>query len=478
MRTIQYIVIFFLFSTWVSCKKDFLEVPDKSVLLRQAYINDLPTAEQYLRGVYLTFAGEFNSQWLMIYGDLAADNIRPTTYPILVPHYKWSLQANTEIGSFSNATVNLNYIWRAGYKIVRDCSFLIENIDQYRSENEEQANDLKAQAFTLRALTHFMLVNMFAQSYNFSESGSHLGVPYVTISDWRQPARRETVAKVYENVISDLHTAESLFTATESINPTSLNWLAAKGLLSRVYLFKGDHETAKNLAIEVLAKRPIMNGANGYPLKLFTNQETEALFQLTPASTSAGQSVSLGFAGQFYSTSRYLASKDIADLLSLNTTDVRKIWIGAGSGGGFKITKYPTNVVPGFAAPATSYYQTLLRSSEICLNASEAYAKLGGIYEDSARFYLDAIRKRAVPSTSSSTATGPALLDSIYTERRKELAFEGQRLYDLLRWKRPITRLDESDPGSKTLPYPSKKAIAPIPIQDVNINGLQQNDGY
>lgn len=479
MRPFKYIVLFISFFVPSSCDDKFLKVPDKSVLLRQAYINDLSTAEQYLRGVYLTFAGDFNSQWLLVYGDLAADNLKTTTiWPYLIPHYNWSLQANNEIGNFSGSTVNLNYIWQYGYKIVSDCSFLIEAVDQYSSQNQEKANDLKAQAFAIRAFTHFMLVNVFAQSYNFTPGGSHIGVPYVTTSDWSQPVIRETVAKVYENVISDLNNAVSLFPTTGSIDPTMMNRWAAQGLLSKVYLFEEDNEAAKNVAREVLAKRPPMGIAEGYPSKLFTDQETEALFQLTPANLSAGQSINLFFAGHYYFNSRYLARKDIADLLSLNAADVRKNWISPVSPEEFKIMKYPTNVVPGFSYPAASYFQTLLRSSEVCLNAAEAYAKIGGIYEDSARFYLDAIRQRANPSAPSSTATGTALVDSIYVERRKELAFEGQRLFDLLRWKRPITRQDEIDPSYKTLPYPSNRAIAPIPVQDVTIAEMQQNEGY
>lgn len=479
MRTFKYVVIFFLFSMQLSCKKDFLDVPDKSVLLRQAYINDLPTAEQYLRGAYLTFASNFHSPWLLIYGDLAADNLKTTTsFPTLTPHYRWSQQANNAITTIVAATVNLNYNWLYGYKVVRDCSFLVETVDQYSSQNPEKANELKAQALALRAFTHFILVNLFAQSYNFTPDGSHVGIPYVTTSDAGQPITRETVSKVYEKIISDLNSAILLFPTSGSINPTLMNRLAAQGLLSKVHLFKGDNEAAKNLAREVLIKRPVMSIADGYPSKLFTLQETEALFQLTPANTSAGQTVNVVLAGFHYFNSRFLVRKDIADLLFLNTADVRKNWISPVTGGEFKIIKFPTNVVPGFSVPAISYFQTLLRSSEVCLNAAEAYAKIGGNYEDSARFYLDAIRKRANPSALSSTATGTALLDSIYVERRKELAFEGQRLFDLLRWKKTITRQDEADPNYKTLPYPSNKAIAPIPLQDVTIAGLKQNEGY
>jgi starch-binding outer membrane protein, SusD/RagB family len=110
------------------------------------------------------------------------------------------------------------------------------------------------------------------------------------------------------------------------------------------------------------------------------------------------------------------------------------------------------------------------------LTAAESYAHLSNT--DSARYYLDAIRIRANSSAASSMATGPALLDSIYKERRKELAFEGTRMFDLLRWKKGVNRPDETNPAFKTLSYPNNKAIAPVPTVDVEVSGMSQNPGY
>jgi hypothetical protein len=78
------------------------------------------------------------------------------------------------------------------------------------------------------------------------------------------------------------------------------------------------------------------------------------------------------------------------------------------------------------------------------------------------------------------------LLDDIITERRKELAFEGDRLYDLNRLKLPITRA--ANPGAinvtavpSTIPYGEARRIAPIPLAEIQANpniAPQQNPGY
>ncbi len=145
--------------------------------------------------------------------------------------------------------------------------------------------------------------------------------------------------------------------------------------------------------------------------------------------------------------------------------DKRSSWVAAISSSPvtWRITKFPISAAGGlFPIKRGDYYQTIFRSSEMYLTAAECYAKLN--MEDSARFFIDAIRKRANPTIKDITASGASLIDSIYKERRKELCFDGGlRMYDLLRWKRPVNRMDALNPNVKNLPYPSNKAIAPIP---------------
>jgi hypothetical protein len=110
------------------------------------------------------------------------------------------------------------------------------------------------------------------------------------------------------------------------------------------------------------------------------------------------------------------------------------------------------------------------------LTAAECYARLNN--QDSARFYLNAIQKRANSTITGPLVTGEALLDSIFKERRKEFAFEGLRMFDLLRWGKNVVRIDAVGTTAKNLTFPSNKAIAPIPGLDVTILGLIQNDEY
>lgn len=455
-----------------SCGKDFLNVPDKTIIEGDIYIKDLTTTEHYLNGIYTTLSSLYSGTKLAIYMEVIADDIKPVTGSgSLRPHYLWQQEADEGYHS----TINMNVSYREHYLVIHSCNRVIQKATEYRSENPEKSDFIKGQALAIRVLMHFNLVNAFAQSYNYVADGNHPGIPYITSADWSISNHRLTVRDVYRNMRKDLLNAIDLF-PQQTTSVVYMNKNMAKGLLSKVYLFMEDYENAKNLATDLCSTVPIMQ-APGYPTKLFTNEDKEALFQLPPAT----ETYSTNFPGAFYRkppTGRsllFVPTTDIIALLTEDFADVRANWVKQESGN-WEISKFPTNVVPSITPPATSYYYTLLRSSEVCLIAAEAYARLNMI--DSACFFLNAIRTRANPMMSPLNSSTPSLLDTLYKERRKELSFESGRMPDLLRWKMPVNRSDADEPGAEHLPYPSNKAIAPIPSRDVEISKLAQNTGY
>lgn len=473
----QLIIVFTLFS----CSKDFLDVPDKTVLIRQAYVVDLKTTSDYLNGIYVNLSTVFLEGETIIYPEIISDNIKPVSgSQSFFSHYSWNQQGNDDNSSTLNpSTRNANGLWFSGYGLIRDCSFAIDAAEKFESENVELANAIKGQAYGIRALVHFYLVNVFAQSYNFSNDGAHIGIPYITTSDFTQKVSRSSVSNVYDLMLADLTNASNLLQSSD-LDVLHFGKTAVDALLSRIYLFKGDYKNALTYAERVIKVVPLMTEKNGYPQKLFTQKEAEALFQLPPAYVgipgSAGEYYT-DFAGLLFTDPLlyYLPTEDVVDVLQEDSADVRSSWV-TNSNGKWLINKYPKDVIPGFYFPSASYYQTILRSSELYLTAAEASAKLND--EAKATFYLDNVRLRANPKSKGTTTTGAALLDLIYKERRKELSFEGLRMFDIQRWKMDIIRKDPLTTSASKLIYPNSKSIAPIPLQDVNLSGLQQNNGY
>ncbi len=109
-----------------------------------------------------------------------------------------------------------------------------------------------------------------------------------------------------------------------------------------------------------------------------------------------------------------------------------------------------------------------IRYADVLLMAAEAFNKSSN--DNKARTYLNMVRQRA--GLADVSTSGPALFEDIVKERQLELAFEGVRFTDLVRWGKAATEL-----GS--LGYQqSKHNVLPIPDYDVRTAGLTQNSGY
>ena len=76
--------------------------------------------------------------------------------------------------------------------------------------------------------------------------------------------------------------------------------------------------------------------------------------------------------------------------------------------------------------------------------------------------------------------TGAQVLEDILLERRKELAFEGSRFWDLLRLQRSYTKTVNQNPLQTIAVTPSNsQLIFPIPNAEINANpNIKQNPNY
>ena len=116
----------------------------------------------------------------------------------------------------------------------------------------------------------------------------------------------------------------------------------------------------------------------------------------------------------------------------------------------------------------------IIRYADVLLMYAEALYHLSD--EPGARTQINAVRARARAGGSpfllpDVTASGQALLDAIYHERRVELAMEGHRFFDLVRWGLAPQKLDGFVSGTHE--------VFPIPFKQIQLNpALEQNPGY
>lgn len=141
---------------------------------------------------------------------------------------------------------------------------------------------------------------------------------------------------------------------------------------------------------------------------------------------------------RFYASILYNGAKWEGRTIETHDTGVDKIVEFSTSGApnttvtGYYLKKFITEGQDGWEKYGSDHFATVIRYGEVLLNEAEAYARLGKFTEAYDR--LNQVRARVgLPARSGSGID--SFMKDLRHERVVELAGEGQRLWDLRRWK-------------------------------------------
>lgn len=367
-------------------------------------------------------------------------------------------------------------LWSVPYSVINRVNVLLEAIEAGTIPESEDLDQVKGEALALRALCHFDLLLTYGTPY-LKDNGASLGVPLVdkVLSPNDLPSR-STVAQGYAMVLTDLEDAKNLMNE-EVVNGHFNRW-AAKALLARVNLHKGDYDAAYNYAKDVVENGPYTLIKNeDYVASWIKNFTTESIFELEITNLASGNRELFGYVAHPTGYAAVIGTKDFIDLLNEDPNDVRLGLLQEDSEGQKRfINKYPGR------DGATAVNNTrVIRLSDIYLVAAEAALRKSTIDQDMADDCLNEIIKRANPNAPTTTAT----INLILKERRKELVMEGHRLHDILRAGLSVTRtggyhfLNQID--LQTVSWDDYRCVMPIPQAEIDANPnlkKQQNPGY
>jgi len=337
-------------------------------------------------------------------------------------------------------------------------------------ENSSDATELGEAKF-LRALSYFKLVKVFGDvPVNLSAEPS--------LTD-KSILERQPAANVYNNVIiPDLTDAMAVLDA--EITDGRASKYAAQAMLGKVYMQMGDFSSAKPHL------ETVVNGAAAAGISLKASfdeifgaanevENSEIIFSTQISSSIIDEYL---FGSDFWN---WFVGDDPKADYPVDPDLIAAFDVSDANGGGTDLRRAVTLHPDGNTAIkfpkegglGAEHDWIELRFADVLLLYAEAMNETGSSAEDVLDI-LDPIRTRAGLAVLDHAVlnTQELVRQAIADERRLEMAFEGQRWFDLVRTGTAQSELGEA--------FDSKYYLFPVPVSEILATDgvITQNDGY
>jgi hypothetical protein len=405
---------------------------------------------------------------------------------------------------------NINSFWEMSYKIIYGANVAISIADL--KGDDASANQLKGESYFLRAFATHCLVRFFAKPYSEANK-SEPGVILRESKTDNMSKARATLEETYNYIISSLKTAESVMSEEMPADRANNNHKYASiysvwALLSRVYLYKNEPDSCILYSDKLIDSGIYsLETPESYP-DYFANAKTgsESIW-IIPFNLVDDQ-LNGSVASMIYNGNNCWAeegaSLSILQDMGIGTSmeDIDQRWKYIVTNGSIVkngINMYYISKFSGQDGSGTLSSPVMFRLAEIYLNRAEAFAKLADVENAVADLNTILENRLIVPEgddianylyNSNDIATNE-ITDIVLKERRIELAFEGHRIFDLLRNGKDIVRnywgfhLDSYngvpggsepglDAGGVLFHSTDPEVIYPIPLGELSTNKLCQ----
>lgn len=482
----------FLLLASQGCRKEFLERQPLGQLTYDTFFQTEEQAVESVNAVYNQFRSwECISLNYVGVSDIISDDAD-----------KGSTQNDSppllEVDNFTFDASNGTFlaVWTGYYRAIARANLAILRVPEVDMDPELRAR-LVGEARFLRAYSYLVLVQWFGDLPIITE-------PLGSDEYYNQP--RKPKAEVYALIESDLLEAVNVLPLKSDYDSKDLGRVtqgAAKGILAKLYMVKGDFTSAERYCREIVE-------SNEY--SLLTRYEdnflpvgengAESVFEVTAAALNptdgvvgpgaTGYNMVQGVRGvpnlgwgfnrpsddlfasyENFDTRKSATILQPGDLLPDGSAVVqdnpemfnerfnRKAWVPAHPG---LQDNGPGNI-------------RILRYADVLLLFAEALNENNKPGE--ALTYINQVRKRArganpIALPDITTTDQAQLRERIYKERRVELAMEQHRWFDLIRWGRAASVMTAVGKPFVT----GKHELLPIPQSEVDLSGIGQNPMY
>lgn len=521
--------------------KDYLTEQEPGVTMLADFFGSKEAAVQCVTGCYVPLMWEYNStyysEWFI--GDIVSDDA------LKGGQNTNDMSAAFDMENWQTTPSNplLLDFYRAQYQGIARCNVALENIPNMATDTSFSVslkNRLIGEAYFLRGYYYFRLLRVFG--------GVPMVTKVISSeTEWEQP--RVSVEAVFTQICQDFEEANRLLWKRSQLDDVEVGRAtkgAAQAMLLKAKLYEASPYWNSKVSVNKadLYKQAVAWGdsiiqSNEYALvdsadyqKMFAlagENGKESVFEIQYMEVpwgdyGEGNGFTAGSFTQILVRSRnskigggwgfnhptwnlyneFEAGDPRRDVAILRPTsfenEVEETYLGSAllnrkygmyddpnDGGGFgqwglHASRGPLN------SKQIRYADVLLMYAEACLGAG-----MNGL-SGSAQDKLNEVRNRlSLPtypgysfSVNGNVVSSPTLEEAIRHERRMELAMEGHRWFDLVRWGNTKAHMDaykatESEEAKAQMRdfIANKHEIFPIPAEEIELNpALIQNDNY
>lgn len=341
-------------------------------------------------------------------------------------YYTW--QRDPEIG-MNNMFAN-DVAWTSYYHKILMTNIILDKLPTMDGTDVER-KDLAGEAYFMRAYSYFMLANLYGQVYSPATADKDLCVPMndeTSLSD--KMMRRATNANVYAKMEEDVNLAIQSFKAAGAEKTVFRpNLPSAYLLASRIALFQEKYDRTIMYSDSVFR-------ATSQTLYKLKEDDTHYFFSAINKEIllSYGTTTLEGYMKEDFKYAAQLAvSDDLLELYSADDLRVKSYFKHVvGSQTKPVIKQYSFYSPLKWSKNSPTIYSNAFRLSEALLNRAEAYAELGNT--NKALADLNELREYRMEAGAAPIAIDQdGIVVTVRKERRRELAFEGFRWFDLRR---------------------------------------------
>lgn len=511
MKNFKIILSAFLIVGFTSCDKD-LDVTNPNSQTFDTYWQD---SDEALEGLTAAYAGLIVEgtymRMLPACTDGRGDDFRGNS--------PWVAYDQFSAFTIPATDPTVEWVWRDHYQCIYRANQVLHYVPDIKFDNQELKDRILGQAYFLRGLMFFNL------AINFKN------IPLVTeIPNDRSKFYPPTASDedIWNQIISDFSKAKSMLPASyDDVNGPDQGQLgratkgAASGMLGKAYLYTKKWQEAYDEFSEIISSGRYGLMADYRDNFKPTNENNkESLFEVQfswaiggtiqnwccePVNTwmnvtGLGQTYAMAAFGgwgdflpsqglynefkQEKTVDDHLDPRLLATIASYepgeSTTVYGQTWPQSIPTSNIYPRKYTYNGIPGYASEGggTNTYSEInyrvLRYSDVLLMAAEALNELGRTAE--AAPLIQQVRNRAnLPDRTAEFAvmSQQEMRDQLGHERFLELAVEGIRIHDIVRWgwlddPTKLAMLKTHDPDFNT--YSKGNEYLPIPQSELDVN--------